>query len=226
MTQPWLSVVMPVFNGANYLDHALQSILSQRDDGVEVIAVEGGSTDNTVDILNSYRGRLHLKLFTSELCESWVAKTNHGLANARGDYVCFLHHDDLWSEDRLRVLRLLVEQAPDATMFLHPSWFIDPEGMRVGVWRCPLSHGLELEPEFVVERLLIQNFISIPALDCSRELPSVARGRPGPGVMVYGGLGFLAEDGCYRQDGLSSPGTLVVSDPSPFPDHAGQSPSR
>jgi hypothetical protein len=57
----------------------------------------------------------------------------------------------------------MVDQVPDTTMFLHPSWFIDPTGKRVGMWRCPLAHGVELGPERVVERLLVQNFIAIPA---------------------------------------------------------------
>ena len=163
MNQPLLSVIMPICNGANYLDQALQSVLSQRDDGIEVIAIEGGSTDGTVDILNSYRSRLDLNIFTSENSDNWVVKTNRGMTRARGDFVCFLHHDDLWSEGRLSVLRSLIRRAPDATMFLHPSWFIDPRGKRVGLWRCPLSQGVELEPDLLVERLLVQNFISIPA---------------------------------------------------------------
>jgi GT2 family glycosyltransferase len=163
MSDPWLSVVMPVRNGENYLDHALRSILSQQDDGIEVIAVEGGSTDRTVEILESYMGWLPIRLLRSGATEGWAAKTNHGLADARGDFVCFLHHDDLWLENRLRVLKRLVEQAPDTTMFLHPSWFIDPTGKRVGVWRCPLAHAVELGPEEVVERLFVQNFISMPA---------------------------------------------------------------
>jgi glycosyltransferase involved in cell wall biosynthesis len=166
--QPWLSVIVPVRNGEKYLDYALQSILSQGDDGIEVIAVEGGSTDQTVDILKSYMSRLPLKLFSSGHSENWVAKTNRGLANAAADFVCFLHHDDLWLENRLRVMRALVERAPDATMFLHPSWFIDPRGKRVGMWRCPFSNAVELGPELLVERLLVQNFISIPAPIFSR----------------------------------------------------------
>jgi hypothetical protein len=55
-------------------------------------------------------------------------------------------------------------------MFLHPSWLIDSQGRRVGLWRCPLPGGDELEPAFVVERLLVQNFISMPAPLFSREV--------------------------------------------------------
>ena len=53
MNQPLLTVIMPICNGENYLDQALQSVLSQRDDGIEVIAVDGGSTDGTIKILES-----------------------------------------------------------------------------------------------------------------------------------------------------------------------------
>ena len=163
MSQPWLTVIMPVYNGEKYLDHALQSIVAQHDDGIEVIVAEGNSTDKSVDILKSYVGWLPIRIFQSETRDGWVAKTNRGLLNARGDYVCFLHHDDLWLEDRLRVLRSLVGQSPDTTMFLHPSWFIDPAGKRVGMWHCPLEPGVELDPEHVVDRLLVQDFIAIPA---------------------------------------------------------------
>ncbi|MGO8898451.1 MAG: glycosyltransferase [Isosphaeraceae bacterium] len=169
INHPWLTVVMPVYNGENYLEFALQSILSQPLDGIEIVAIDGGSSDRTVEILESYTTRLPLKLFRSGRPGSWVAQTNHGLSQARGDYACFLHQDDLWLKDRLGTLRRLVARAPHATMFLHPSWFIDPAGRRVGTWRCPLPGDAELAPDLVIERLLVQNFISIPAPLFSRQ---------------------------------------------------------
>ncbi len=166
---PWLTVVMPVYNGENYLEFALQSILSQPMDGIEIVAVDGGSSDRTIELFESYAGRLPLRLFVCEHLENWVAKTNHGLSQARGDFVCFLHHDDLWLKDRLVVLRRLVATAPKVTMFLHSSWFIDPAGRKVGTWRCPLPRDAELAPDLVIGRLLVQNFISMPAPLFSRQ---------------------------------------------------------
>ena len=169
MEHPWLTVVMPVYNGENYLEQALNSILSQRDDEIEVIAIDGGSTDRTVDILESYAGVLHLTLFIRRELENWVANSNYGLSQAHGDYVSFLHQDDLWLEDRLRILRRLIQRSPDTMMFLHPSWFIDSCGRRVGLCRCPLPSDSELEPGLVVERLLVQNFVTMPTPLFSRE---------------------------------------------------------
>jgi len=150
INHPWLTVVMPVYNGENYLERALGSVLAQGDRDVEVIAVDGGSTDRTVEILESYTTRLRLKLFRCGRPGSWVAQTNHGLSQARGDYACFLHQDDLWLKDRLVTLRRLVAKAPHVTMFRHSSWFIDPAGRRVGTWRCPLPGDVELGPDLVI----------------------------------------------------------------------------
>jgi GT2 family glycosyltransferase len=161
--QPRISVVMPIYNGENYLEHALKSILSQHDDEIEVIAIDGGSADRTVNILESYADQIPLRIFLRWGDENWMAKTNYGLSQARGEFVCFLHHDDLWLDDRVRVLRSLINKAPDAALFLHPSYFVDPCGKRVGIWRCPLPVDSELDPVLVIERLLVQNFISMPA---------------------------------------------------------------
>ena len=110
MVHPWLSVVMPVYNGANYLEHALKSILSQHDDEIEVVAIDGDSIDRTVDILKCYADQIPLKIFPRGRDETWMAKTNYGLSQARGKFVCFLHHDDFWLDDRVRTLRSLVDK--------------------------------------------------------------------------------------------------------------------
>jgi glycosyltransferase involved in cell wall biosynthesis len=167
---PWLSVIIPTYNGQTYITKTLESILSQGDGQIEVIAVDDGSTDDTVSILRSFSDRLHLAIIEREHAGNWVANSNFGLSLARGKYASFLHQDDIWVEGRLRVLRPLIRNNPLVTMLLHPSWLIDLRGNRVGLWRCPLpceSGGLD--SGLVVERLLIQNFVSMPAPLFSRE---------------------------------------------------------
>lgn len=164
MSSPWLSVVMPTYNGAAYISAALQSIRDQQGLDIEVIAIDDGSTDDTVAILESFSDTLPLQIIEGRHVGNWVSNTNYGLSLARGEYACFLHQDDLWLADRLSVLRALAAKEPEATMLLHPSWYLDARGRRVGLWRCPLPHKEEgLQPAFVLERLLVQNFISMPA---------------------------------------------------------------
>ena len=142
MSTPWLSVVMPTYNGGAFLAAALESIRAQQAGGdFEVIAIDDGSEDGTVATLEAYSSRLPLRIVRRSRTGNWVASTNHGLAIARGEYACLLHQDDLWMHGRLRALRAELDAVPEATLVVHPSWFVDARGARLGRWRCPLPPG-------------------------------------------------------------------------------------
>jgi hypothetical protein len=168
MSQPWLSVIIPTYNGAAYLDSALASIADQADAGVEVIAVDDGSTDATTGILDRYASRLQLRIEKRGRIGNWTANSNHGLRVALAAHACFLHQDDLWLPGRLRELRPLVQHAARPVLLLHPSRFVNTHGRHLGFWRCPLRGGLHA-PAAMLERLLVQNFIAIPAPIFSRQ---------------------------------------------------------
>jgi hypothetical protein len=170
MSDPWLSIVLPTYNGQRYLETALGSVAREARDEVEVIAVDDGSTDATRAILRDYQSRLPLRIIERPRVGNWVANTNLGLAEARGRYAGILHQDDLWLPGRLGAMRPLIDRHPEATLVLHPSWFIDRRGQRLGRWRCPLPrHGRPLSADTVVAALLVQNFISMPAPIFPRE---------------------------------------------------------
>ena len=158
----WLSIISPIYNGESYLRTALDSILLQQDHNIECIAVDGGSTDSTLAILEGYQNKLPLNILQRNKSSNWVESSNDALSRANGEYVCFLHQDDLWLKDRLTVMRHLIEQCPQAVLFVHPSYFLDTNGNIVGTWNCPLPRfPAILKPELMIGRLLTQNFISI-----------------------------------------------------------------
>ncbi len=162
--KPWLSVVMPTYNGADYLATALESVRREGTEGVEVIAVDDGSTDDTVNILRAYQEALPLRVVQCGRVGNWVAGSNLGLAQAVGRYACFLHQDDLWLPGRLEALRNEAERQPPPALVVHPVLFVGPDGERLGTWRCPLpSRDGPIDPNLLVERLLIQNFIAMPS---------------------------------------------------------------
>jgi glycosyltransferase involved in cell wall biosynthesis len=170
MKQPWLSVVMPTYNGAAYLAAALDSIAAQHDNDIEILAIDDGSTDETLALLRHYAKKLPLRIMERGRVGNWVANTNYGLSLACGEYVCYLHQDDCWLPGRLAALKAQVVHHPSVVFFLHASIFIDARGKRLGVWRCPLPHtSRPLSTELLRERLLIQNFIAIPAPLFRRE---------------------------------------------------------
>jgi glycosyltransferase involved in cell wall biosynthesis len=158
---PRISVVMPTYNGEPYLGQALDSLVAQNDEELEVVAVDDGSTDRTVDILHSFADRLRLKVLQHEHTGNWVVGTNVGLRSATGMYASILHQDDIWTPGRLREVRDALAASDPPALVVHPIWFIGPDGRRAGVWRCPLPRGKPLGPEIVTPRLLVQNFISV-----------------------------------------------------------------
>lgn len=170
MRRPWLSVVMPTYNGAAYLAAALESIAAQKDAAIEILALDDGSTDETLSVLRNYAARLPLQVVERGRVGSWVANTNYGLSLTHGEYVCFLHQDDCWLPGRLAALKTQVAAHPGVVLFLHAALFIDGTGSRLGVWRCPLPHTYRpLTSDRVRERLLVQNFIAIPSPLFRRE---------------------------------------------------------
>ncbi len=161
---PWLSVLMPTYNGAPFLTAALDSIASQVVGGIECIAVDDGSRDSTVAILERYQDRIPLTIKVQPRTGNWVMNTNRALALARGEYACFLHQDDIWRPGRLVALRRLIDQNPGVDLILGSADFIDAKGKALGPWRCPLRSGPPfLDPSEVTKKLLVQNFVPIPA---------------------------------------------------------------
>lgn len=170
MKQPWLSIIIPVYNGEKYLACALNSIISQSQDDVECIVIDDGSTDSTFSILKSFDTKLPLKIISQERQGNWVANSNIGLRVAVGKYACFLHQDDMWLKNRLTIMKPLMEQFPDISLFIHPSVFINSNGKHLGLWQCPLPRfPIITDSKTIIERLLIQNFISMPAPIFKRE---------------------------------------------------------
>jgi GT2 family glycosyltransferase len=163
MERPLLSVVMPTYNGAAHLAASLASIHAQSDPGIEVLAVDDGSTDETLQILESFQDRLTLSITRRSHSGNWVSSTNVGLAAARGEWVCFLHQDDVWEPDRVVRLRKLSAEHSEGTLLLSATRFIGHEGKRLNQWRCPLPGAKLIQPRLIIPRLLVQNFLAVPA---------------------------------------------------------------
>jgi hypothetical protein len=159
---PWLSVVMPVHNGARYVAAALDSIASERAPDVEVIVVDDCSTDETRSLVEAAARHMHLRLLCNERQLGWAATTNIGWHVARGQWMCTLHQDDVWIAGRVNALRAALRETPDAGLIVGSSVFIDDAGGRVGRWRLPW-HGESPRREEVARRLYVQNFLAIPA---------------------------------------------------------------
>ncbi|RMH20530.1 MAG: glycosyltransferase [Acidobacteria bacterium] len=163
LADPWLSVVMPTYDGARFVGAALDSLAAENDPGIEVLVVDDGSTDATREVVRRYAPRLNLHTVFRQHRGNWVASTNLGIGMARGRYLAFLHQDDYWLPGRAADLKRRIAAQPEAVMHLQPALFADAAGRSLGLWRCPLPAGRLLPGSQVCERLLVQNFIAVSA---------------------------------------------------------------
>ncbi|MBO5833348.1 MAG: glycosyltransferase [Alphaproteobacteria bacterium] len=98
---PKVSVIVPVYNVEKYLAQCLDSILGQTLSEIEVICVDDGSTDNSMEILKEYAKRDNrITILSQQNLHAGVAR-NAGLAVARGEYLSFLDSDDWFDTDML-----------------------------------------------------------------------------------------------------------------------------
>jgi hypothetical protein len=92
------------------------------------------------------------------------------LEKASGDYICFLHQDDFWLPGRMRTMHRMAQDYPSATVLLHPSIFVDGNERHCGTWSCPFGNRERvISKQEVLNHLVVQNFVSIPAPAVRRE---------------------------------------------------------
>ena len=95
---PKVSIIIPVYNGENYLAEAIESALAQSYDNLEVIVINDGSKDNTEKIALSYGKKI--KYFHKS--NGGVSSAlNLGIEKMTGDYFSWLSHDDLYYENKI-----------------------------------------------------------------------------------------------------------------------------
>lgn len=165
---PLLSVVMPVHDGAEWIGATLESVAAEPTGSLEIIVIDSSPDEATAAIVERFAGRLPLQLERRPDVKPWQTKTNMGVSQAGADYACILHQDDLWLPGRVEAVRRWTERALDAVLHLASTAMIDRNGRKLGRWRCPLPAEQELEAQFLLQRLIVQNFVSVPAPVFSR----------------------------------------------------------
>lgn len=95
-TQPLISVIIPAYNCENYIEKCISSVLSQTYQNFEILIINDGSKDGTLEKINLFRNDERLKIFDIENGGVSNAR-NLGINNSSGDYICFIDSDD-WIE--------------------------------------------------------------------------------------------------------------------------------
>jgi glycosyltransferase involved in cell wall biosynthesis len=121
-----ISVIIPVFNGEQTIKEAIESVLNQTFSDLELIVIDDGSSDSTLNILSRVRD-LRLKVFSYANAGVCVSR-NRGFSHASGEFISFLDADDLWTLDKLEAQLEALNANPEAAVAY--SWvdYMDPTG--------------------------------------------------------------------------------------------------
>jgi glycosyltransferase involved in cell wall biosynthesis len=136
ISKPVVSVVMPVYNGANYLREAIDSVLSQTYPHIEILVINDGSTDNgkTEAIAKSYGEKI--RYFYKE--NGGVASAlNLGIKNMRGTWFTWLSHDDLWVPDKIERQIRFFNANPNKKAGYTDFFIIDKKGTIINAINTP-----------------------------------------------------------------------------------------
>ena len=132
---PSISVILPVFNGGDYLAESIESVLAQKDVSLELIVVNDGSTDNTSKTLTSYPS---IKVVSQE--NRGIAKAlNSGHKLARGEYITWTSADNRYLPGALKKLSDVLAKNPQTALCYANVRLIDENGapLRNSSYRVP-----------------------------------------------------------------------------------------
>src|SRR3954468_6377757 len=99
--QPTVSVIISTYNWSSVLRYAITSVLAQTFSDFELIVVGDCCTDDSEAVVRSFDDQRVGWHNLAQNCGSQFGPNNHGLSLARGPYIAYLGHDDLWHQDHL-----------------------------------------------------------------------------------------------------------------------------
>lgn len=111
-----LTVLLPIYNGKDFLDRCLESLCQQTYKGFNIICVDDGSTDNTPKILKKWKARFNrdrMKIITNSVTQGVTKSLNLGLEKILSIYTARIDCDDWWEKDKLIKQLDFLESHPD-----------------------------------------------------------------------------------------------------------------
>ncbi|MGH2868612.1 MAG: glycosyltransferase family 2 protein [Solirubrobacteraceae bacterium] len=151
MSQPTVSVVIPVYNGERYLGEAIESVVVQRGATLEVMVIDDGSTDASAALAGSFGPPVRCRQIPH--CGIGGAR-NAGLRGGHSEFVAFLDADDLWTPNALAELLPALLGSDYDLVFGHARQFVSPE-LELPT-PTPSRYGGELEPGYAAGGALIR----------------------------------------------------------------------
>jgi glycosyltransferase involved in cell wall biosynthesis len=142
-----VSIVTPSFNQGRFLEATLRSVLAQDYPHIEYIVVDGGSKDNSLEILERYASRL--AWWVSEPDKGQTDALNKGFQHASGDILAWLNSDDTYQPGAVAEAVVYLQAHPQVSMVYGDANFIDAEGKVIGHFQAAQTDYRRLRQGYV-----------------------------------------------------------------------------
>lgn len=141
---PTVSVIIPSYNHERYVRQCIQSVLDQTLQDFEIVITDDGSTDRTVDIIESFTDP-RIKLFKHNVNKGASIAANNCILNSHGKYIAMLSSDDIWYPEKLALqVKYLDEHPGVAAVFGRVDW-INENGNLIAYKGFPYKSMFEVE---------------------------------------------------------------------------------
>lgn len=145
--EPLVSVIMPVYNRIGIVKHAIDSVLKQSYKNFELIIIDDGSNDGTVELIESISNKDNrIKLIKHEENKGVCKSRNDGLKIAKGEYIFYLDSDNTWKKEYLKTMVGAYLELPDAKalysgQYIAKNYFSPIERVRYGSFNKSLLYN-------------------------------------------------------------------------------------
>lgn len=164
MNEPLVSVIIPTYNQAKFLGHAINSVFSQTHKNFELIIVDNYSEDQTEALVSSYKDP-RINYFKFKNHGIIAASRNLGIDNSTGEYVAFLDSDDLWKHDKIEKQLGVFKRKPEAGIVYSDYEIIGENGEAIDSRKYrPIHHEGN-----VSDKLLHYNFAALSGIIVKRS---------------------------------------------------------
>lgn len=160
MSQPLVSVIMPVFNTASYVQEAIESILGQSFGDFEYIIINDGSSDHSDEVIRQFRDA-RIRYYNNEGNKGLVYTLNRGLDLATGQFIARMDGDDVSLLDRFQQQVTYLQQHPEVDVLATRVKLINELGEPLGDW---MDESKMISQADIYSFLPVNNCIAHPSI--------------------------------------------------------------
>lgn len=167
MKNPKITVLMPVYNGEEYLREAMDSILSQTFSDFEFLIIDGGSTDKSMNIIKSYSDS-RINLVSHRDKKELIATLNEGIRLSKGEYIARMDADDISMPQRLEKQIDFMDSHSDVAVCGTWAKSIDKNGVVLSLMKAPCGILLKynywkpsplIHPSVMIRTIFVKNLL-------------------------------------------------------------------